>query len=251
MSSETRYSDYDAMDRIFPPFSEEVYKVYLVNLEKLVLQYIPKRAHIFDLCCGRGELTQLLQEKGYQVIGLDGSEVSLRYARENAPGVEFILDDARSLKFPSTFHAVVSIGSSLDHVISIEELENVFKNVYEALLENGIFALESYSEEDALSHYSVPIRNGHVEDDYVWIGRLTYDREKKVLRENYTEFQLLKGEWQRSDVTLLSRAYSPAEIQSVLKKVGFMEVRTYDEERDLGVSGRAGKTFFVCRKLLK
>ncbi|WP_375509338.1 class I SAM-dependent methyltransferase [uncultured Nostoc sp.] len=250
MSSETGYFAYDAdMERVFAPNSKETYENYLVQLEELVLQYLPKGSHIFDLCCGRGELAQLLQNKGFQVTGLDGSEVMLHYARKNAPSVEFILDDARYFKFPPTFHAVVSIYNSLTEVTILEELESIFQNVYAALLENGIFAFEAFLEEVFLP-YSVPNITGDVKDDYAWIGCTTYDIEKKIFRESYTNFQFMKGEWQRSEVTLLTRAYSIAEIQSALEKVGFTEVSIYDEERDLGVEKRAGKVCIVCRKPL-
>ena len=84
-----------------------------------------------------------------------------------------------------------------------------------------------------------------------WIERTTYDKEKNIAKEKYTKFQLIKGEWQRSDMTLQRKAYSAGEIQSALEKVGFTEVRIYDQERDLGVSGKAGRACFVCRKPLK
>lgn len=52
---------------------------------------------------------------------------------------EFIFDDARFFKLPSTFHAIVSTNYGLNHVIKFEELLCVFQNVYESLLVNGLF----------------------------------------------------------------------------------------------------------------
>ena len=248
MSSENRFSDYDAMNGIYFPQSLETYEKYLARLEGLILKDCPEGSHIFDLCCGRGELTELLLKKGYQVTGLDGSEVELCYARENAPGAKFILDDARYFKLPPTFHAVVSIGTSFNYIMSIGELESVFRNVYVALLEKGLFVFELSLEEEYIPRFSVPISNADVEDNFAWIERTTYDKEKNVVKENFTKFQLIKGEWQRSDVTLQRKAYSPAEVQSALEKVGFTEVRIYDQERDLGVNGKAGRACFICRK---
>ncbi|MDZ8257273.1 class I SAM-dependent methyltransferase [Nostoc sp. ChiQUE01b] len=248
MSSENRFSDYDAIERIYLPARKELYEIYLEELEKLILQHLPKGAHIFDFCCGRGELAQLLIKKGYQVTGLDGSEVMLRCARENAPSAEFILDDARYFKLPPTFHAVVFIGNSLNDIISIEELESVFRNLYVALLRNGLFVFELKLEEYYTSSMSVPTSRGDVENDFAWIERYTYDPQKKVAQENFTKFQLIKEEWHRSDVTFLSKAYSQTEVQSVLEKVGFTEISIYDEERDLGVDRSPGIACFVCRK---
>ncbi|MGI2902871.1 class I SAM-dependent methyltransferase [Tolypothrix sp. VBCCA 56010] len=252
MSSETRYSDFDAIERIYySSVNEEVYEAYAAKLEELILQELPKGAHIFDLCCGRGYLAQPLLKKGYQVTGLDGSEEFLRYARKIAPSVEFILDDIRYFKLPPTFDAAVSIGNSLNNTMSIEEMESVFHNLYVALLENGLFAFELMLEEYYLLNLSVPTSSGGVEDDFAWIDRHIYDPEKKIAQKNFTKFQLIKGEWQRSDVTFLTKPYSTTEIQSVLEKVGFTDVRSYDEERDLGVPGETGIACFVCRKPLK
>ncbi|MDZ8257272.1 class I SAM-dependent methyltransferase [Nostoc sp. ChiQUE01b] len=249
MYLENRFSNYDTIEHVYRSYSEKAYETYLTKLEELILQYLPKGAHIFDLCCGRGELVQLLLKKGYQVTGLDGSEVMLRYARENALGAKFILDDARYFKLSPTFHAAVSIGDSLSYVISIEELKNVFHNVYASLLENGFFAFELESEE---CHQSFINTNylGDVKDDFAYIERLLYDTKEKLIRESYTQFQMINGAWQRSDLTLQRKAYSSTEIEVALESVGFTEVRSYDEEHDLGVDGAAGRNFFVCRKTL-
>ncbi|MEH2448302.1 MAG: class I SAM-dependent methyltransferase [Nostoc sp.] len=248
MSSENRFDDYDAIEHAYRAFSKKAYETYLTKLEELTLQYLPEGARIFDLCCGRGELAQLLLKKGYQVIGLDSSEVMLRYARENALGAEFILDDARYFKLSPTFHAAVSIGA-LNFVMSIEELKNVFHNVYASLLENGLFAFELESEESYQSFINTNYL-GDVKDDFAYIERLLYDSKEKLVRENYTQFKMINGAWQRSDATLERKAYSPTEIEVALESVGFTEVRSYDEERDFGVDGSAGTTCFVCRKTL-
>lgn len=248
MSLENRFSNYDAIEHAYRPFSKKAYETYLTKLEELILQYLPKGAHIFDLCCGRGELSQLLLKKGYQVTGLDGSEVMLRYASDHALGAEFILGDARYFELSPTFHAVVSIGA-LNFVTSIEELKNVFHNVYTSLLENGLFAFELESEESFQSFLNINYL-GDVKDDFAYIERLLYDTKEKLVRENYTQFQLIDGAWERSDATLQRKAHSLTEVEVALESVGFTEVRSYDEERDFGVDGSAGNTCFVCRKAL-
>ncbi|MEH2448301.1 MAG: hypothetical protein V7K18_21750 [Nostoc sp.] len=63
MSSANRFFNYDASERIYLSERKEVYEIYLDNLEKLIIQYLPKEAHIFDFCCSRGEVAQLLAKK--------------------------------------------------------------------------------------------------------------------------------------------------------------------------------------------
>lgn len=250
MYSDICYSDFSPMDRINLSASKENYEVYLEKLEELVLQHLPKGAHIFDLGCGRGQLAQLLQNKGYQVTGLDVSEMSLRDARENVPGVEFILDDVRYFKLPPTFHAVVSTDVVLNNIMSIKELESVFYNVYAALLENGLFAFDLNTEESYLSRWSVPVTSVQVKDDLAGILYVAYDPETKKVREDHIRFKLIKGEWQRSDVSIQRKCHSLAEVQHILEKVGFKEVSIYNVKQDLKVDRASGLVCFVCRKHL-
>jgi hypothetical protein len=62
-------------------------------------------------------------------------------------------------------------------------------------------------------------------------------------------FRLLEGAWQRSDVTIEERCYSPDEISQALAAAGFGELLCYDAG-DLGMAGQLGegRTFFVATK---
>ncbi|MDF5719760.1 MAG: class I SAM-dependent methyltransferase [Rhizonema sp. PD37] len=245
MSLETRYSQYDTLAFLYSGLESS--KVSLMLLEKFILQDIPNESHILDLCCGTGELVQLLLEKGYQVTGLDGSEEMLHYARENAPDAEFILDDSRFFKLPPIFHAVVSANNSLSYVTSLEELISVFHNVYAALQSNGWFAFDLNQEE----RYETdePTSTSDFTDDYAMIDCFSYDPEEKIAKSNLVMFRLINGEWQRSNLTFIQKAYFTAEVQSALEKVGFTEISIYDAGRNLGVPQMEGRTVYFCRKL--
>jgi len=253
--TKTRYSDYDSFARIYnrPSKQKTKWSKVLPLLENLLLRHLPKGAHIFDLCCGGGQLTQKLLESGYQVTGLDGSEQMLNYARQNAPEANFILDDARFFQLPPTFHAATSTSFALNHIMSLEELEGVFSNVHAALLDNGWFLfdlrLEEWVQKWDSSTVDASVVEGYVKDDDVFSMRDIYQPEDKIGRKYITTFQLINGEWQRSDLTLLLKIYLPEEVKTALEKVGFTNVGIYDLERDFGVDGRAGHAAVVCRKL--
>jgi SAM-dependent methyltransferase len=143
MTTANRYSEYDTFARIVNEYwGPQVSELLFPDIEQLLLKNIPQKAHILDLCCGAGHLAKKIIKKGYQVTGLDGSVELLHYARENAPDGKFILDDARYFQLPSTFHGVVSTDYSLNHVINLEDLICVFKNLYAALLPRGLFMFD-------------------------------------------------------------------------------------------------------------
>jgi hypothetical protein len=72
----------------------------------------------------------------------------LRFARANAPGAEPVLADARSFELPNIYEAVVSVYDSLYHVMSLQELGQVFARVRAALAPSRRFVFDLNTEED-------------------------------------------------------------------------------------------------------
>ncbi|MCW5312698.1 methyltransferase domain-containing protein [Nostoc sp. KVJ3] len=247
--SQERNTNHDAIASIYDLKSPlERHDIVLECIDKLILKNIPEEAHIFDLGCGTGQVAQRLIKRGYQVTGLDSSEAMLNIARENAPNAEFILDDARYFKLPPTFHAVISTDVVLNYILSTEELENAFQNVYDALLENGIFAFELYLEELCESNWKNNESGGGVKDDNVWVDIWSYDQNIKIGRKDTTRFELINGNWQRLDRSFFLKAYSAAEVKIALEKVGFTEINIYDINRDLEVKKASETACIICHK---
>lgn len=194
MSTKNCYSEYDSLASMYDEQGTERHDIVVEQLDKLLLQYLPQRAHILDVCCGTGQIAQRLLKKGYQVTGIDGSEEMLRYARKNAPFAEFILEDARFFQFPPTFHAVISTDVGLNLVITIEELQSVFKNMYQALLENGIFVFDLYVEELCKEDWQCTKVQGYAKDNHVWLSQFYYEPEQKLGCDRTTRFELIDGQ---------------------------------------------------------
>lgn len=250
MSSKNDYSEYDYFARMYnESWGPRYCKRNLPLLEKLLLQNLPDKAQILDVCCGTGQLVQQLLTKGYQVTGLDASEAMLGFARKNAPDAEFILSDARSFKLLPTFHGVVSTSASLNHFMNLEDLTSVFHSVYAAMLANGVFVVDMNMEEAYKLNFLNRVEDGDVQDDYAWASRSSYNSQNKTGQINMTLFSLQEREnWRRFDTTSQVRGYSQQEVQSALEKVGFTEISVYDAERDFALPGALGKTLFVCHK---
>lgn len=251
MSSKQRNTNHDAIASIYDLQDTERHDMALDCIDKLILQYIPEGAHIFDLGCGTGQIAQGLLKRGYQITGLDSSQGMLDVARKNAPSAEFILDDARFFKLPPTFHAAISTDAVLNYILSMDELKDALHNVYEALLDNGIFGCEMFVEELCQSSWNETDSGGVVKDENVWVDIWSYDLESKVGKKNTTRFEFVNGMWQRSDRTFLLKLYSLADVQTALEKVGFTEVSIYDVKRDLGLKQTLGeRVCFLSRKKL-
>lgn len=241
------YSDYDPFAWIYNKYwAPGSAQRFLPVLEKLVQTHLPAKARILDLCCGTGQLAQALLARGYQVTGLDGSEEMIHYARANVPDGEFFVADARKFHLPAAYRAVVSTYDSLNHILNLEELSQVFHNVHACLQAEGLFLFDLNMEEGYQSRWRGSF--GIVEDDHVCVVRPSYQPDERKGQYAVTIFRLEGDMWHRSDVTLLQKCYSEEEVRSSLKRVGFAEIRTYDAQQDLGWSQDRGRTFYLCRK---
>jgi SAM-dependent methyltransferase len=250
MSSPKRYSDYDDFAWMYNRhWGNQFTPIALAVIEKLVLPEIPKNASILDLCCGTGQLARILSERGYVVTGIDGSKEMLKFAKENAPVAEFMLDDARTFKLPEKYDVVVSVFDSLNHVMTIDELTAVFENVCACLKSGGLFQFDMNLEQGYLTNWKGC--NGIVEDDHICVFPNSYDPERKIGQADFTMFRYEDGYWNRSDVKLIQKCYAEEEIRSALGKAGFrrVEAYSYDAGRGLApVSPESTRAFFLCQR---
>lgn len=243
-----RYDAYDPIagvyNRHWGYFADRIYPV----LDRLVLRDLPPGCAVLDLCCGTGQLAVVLSDKGYAVTGVDGSEGMIEIARRNAPGVEFLVQDARELSLDRRFAAVFSTFDSLNHVMSLDALERVFGNVHAILEAGGCFEFDLNMEEGYLQRWRGSF--GIVEDDLVCVARSSTDEEERIGRMDLTVFESEGMGWKRKDVSLLQRWYSERDITERLRRAGFGEVRTFACKDGVLESApdTTGRMFFVARK---
>lgn len=251
MTSATRYSAYDIFARINnESWGIESIPSLMPIVEKLLLNNIPTEGKILDLCCGSGQLVQKLQQRGYQLTGIDGSGEMLKYAQVNSPDSKFIVEDARFFKLPATFEAVVSTQYGFNHILLIDELKSVFQNVYAALLPNGWFMFDLRLHERYNDTWNNSM-GGDVEEEYAWALKRVYDPDTRIGKIFMTVFQLMGENWQRLDDTWLVKGYYSNEVVSALQETGFTDIKVYSAERDFADTQEVGTAYFVCRKQVK
>ncbi|WP_036486326.1 class I SAM-dependent methyltransferase [Myxosarcina sp. GI1] len=247
----TRYSEYDRFARIHSETWGLELKQWVPEIAKLLKQHlpgeVPKLLQILDLCCGTGELAAGLQNLGYRVTGIDGSVEMLRYAHQNAPDSQFILDDARFFQLPSTFHGVISTNVSFNHILELEDLTRVLCNVYNALLPDGVFIFDLRLDASYRSSWQDTVL-GDIKDDCVWTLLRSYNLETRIGQIEIAILELLQQKWQRSNITWSVKGYFQDEVYSALEEAGFRNISVYDAERDFQHPRGIGVVYFICRK---
>ncbi len=230
-------------------WSDEFHDLAFPILERIWLARVAPGAHILDVCCGTGHLAGLLAARGYHATGVDISEAMIRHARENVPPATFHVGNIAEVRPAGRFDAAVSTFDSLNHILSPAELEAAFRNTAAALKPGALFAFDMLFEDAYQTHWGESfalVRDCHV----LTITGSGYDFRNRLARCTITMFRLLEGVWQRSDVVIQERCYTPDEIDAALRPAGFGEVLCY-AAADLGMGGQLGegRTFFVATRL--
>lgn len=244
-----RYNDYDTFAWLYNKewggFADNIFPA----LKFIAGEKLFNGGKILDLCCGTGQLAKVLNREGYKVTGIDGSAKMLRYAKENAPAAKLILEDARAFKLPPKYDIVFSTFDALNHIMTLEELEQAFKNVFNCLVEGGVFIFDMTLKnnfERAKDFVSVREKRG-----YLFIQHPKYHAKKKLLESKITLFRTQGKLWKRSDISLFQTWYPMKDIMSALGNAGFTIMRThsFNDQREMEeATENSYRVFFYAEK---
>ncbi len=242
------YTDYDDFAQVYNRHWGGFSIRILPILEQLALDNCPPGSAILDLCCGTGQLAKELAARDYKVTGVDGSEKMLRHARQNAPNAKFNCADARSFGLPTNFALVLSTYDSLNHLLTLEDLANVFRNVYRHLQFRGVFVFDMNLDAGFRSRWAGSLNI--VADTSAVVVDAKYDEVEHLATMLLTIFTPVDEDnslWRRSEVTLTQRAYSVDELNETLTSAGFAETEVFDARGDFAMRDE-GRAFFRAIK---
>ncbi|AFK21892.1 class I SAM-dependent methyltransferase [Pyrococcus sp. ST04] len=211
--------------KAFPTYTDihsEEYKKRLDDLEPLLIKHMKRKGKVLDLACGVGGFSFLLEDHGFEVIGLDVSEEMIEKAREYAKSresrVKFIVGDATNLPFEDKSFDYVIFIDSLVHFEPIE-LNRVFKEVRRILKPEGKFLIQFTDLRELLPR----LKDGLVIGQEYWISKILPDSdEKTVMIEFMSErdsFRVRFNVWGKVAVELLAKLY--------FEKIGEEKINDY------------------------
>jgi len=118
---------------------------------------------VLDLACGTGSLALRLCHLGYEVSGVDGSLPMLRVARRKAhverADITFWETVLPVVRSPGHFDAVLCLYDSVNYLLSVEEIGELLRNVYEIISpsvngeDRGLFVFDICTETNSLSNF--------------------------------------------------------------------------------------------------
>ncbi|MDZ4823313.1 MAG: class I SAM-dependent methyltransferase [Flavobacteriales bacterium] len=112
-----------------------------------------KGAAILDLACGNGRHSIALHELGFDVTGIDLSDLAIRHAKRNeSRGLKFIRQDMRQFQLAEKFDVVFNLFTSFGYFDATEDNLVVLEKVHEHLKPAGWFILDYFNLHFVLKH---------------------------------------------------------------------------------------------------
>lgn len=193
---------------------------------------------VLDLCCGTGRHPIELAKRGYDVTGVDLTELYIEKARKKAEeqdlNVEFVRKDMRDFRREENFHMVLSLSTSFGFFEDEEENIDVLKNVYESLKPKGKFILDLMGKEIIARIFKE--RDWHEADERFVLEERTVDRDWSWMEIR----RILIADGEQKEYNISHWIYSAKELKDMLNQVGFSSIEVYgnydgeayDEEAD-------------------
>lgn len=239
----------------------EVYDIFMDNipyeewadyLDEMLKEYHIPNNMVLELGCGTGNMTELLASKGYDMIGVDNSEVMLEIAMEkrqkSGHDILYLLQDMQAFELYGTVGGIVSVCDSINYVTDEKELKEVFSLVNNYLDPRGIFVFDfntEYKYRELLGDRT--IAEDREESSFIWDNY--YEEEEKINEYELTLFiREEDGRYGKYQETHFQRAYTLEEMQALLEKAGLEFVTAYDAYTKEPPHGKSERISVVARE---
>lgn len=125
----------DYYNRYAVPYYEETVDVSMEEVMKRFVELLPENAEVLDLGCGSGRDTIALEEKGFYVTPMDGSEEMCKLAEVNTDE-EVLQMTYEEMDFDDVFDGIWACAS-LVHLTE-DEMREILDKLVQALKADGI-----------------------------------------------------------------------------------------------------------------
>ncbi len=246
---------YGSFARFYDSFSDKEDYINRCNYISSLLDSCGVKGGIMlDLACGTGEMSFLLAEKGFDVIGVDASEEMLAVANEkNALSfvkVLFLLQRAGELDLFGTIGSAVCTFDSVNHITDPEELEKCFAKIGLFMEKGGVFIFDvntSYKHSVILADNTFA---GETDDMFfIWQNETDEDLTVHI---SLDMFVLEKdGRYERLSDEFDEVIYSEEYLKKILEQSGFEVIGIYDDLTRQSVRPDSERAVYVCRKVVE
>lgn len=241
---------YGAFAKIYDRLTDDVEYIKRCDyIEKLFEKHLSfKPSLIADLGCGTGTVCSILSERGYDMIGIDNSDMMLSeaIAKRGDGDILYLNQDMTEFELYGTVDVFLCMLDSLNYITATEDLEKVFALVKNYLNRGGIFIFDvntPYKYDMVLSD------NTFTYDDdgvfYVWEN--SYDGEYCDFLINF--FVKDGASYKRIREEHTQRCHTFKELAEIIERQGLVLEGVYDELTMTDPNPQSERIFFVVKKI--
>lgn len=212
---------------------------------------------VVDLGCGTGTLTELLYDRGYDMIGIDNSGEMLQAAmakkQQSGNGILYLCQDMRELDLYSTVGTVISVCDSINYLLEDEEIEETFLLVNNYLYPGGLFIFDFntvYKYETVIG--DTTIAENREDCSFIWEN---YYHEKEHINEYdvtiFVKEEEGKESFRRFCETHYQRGYTLQEMQEFILKAGMELVLAIDADTHKAPTEESQRIYMIAREQQK
>ena len=187
---------------------------------------------MLELGGGTGTLTEMLDAKGFDMIGVDNSEEMLAEAVEkreqSGRSILYLNQDMREFELYGTVRAVISLCDTMNYLTEYDDLVNVCRLVNNYLDPNGIFLFDLKTDHYFKSIGCQSFCDADEEVSFIWDN--DYDEEKRINSYALTLFvQEEDNRYERFDEYHEQRAFSIDEVRRAIEESGMIFLDAIDK----------------------
>ncbi len=245
---------YTSFASVYDTFMDNIpYEDWAEYLIGLLKEYQVKDGLVLDLGCGTGNMTELLAEAGYDMIGVDNAEEMLEIAMEkkaeSGHDILYLLQDMREFELYGTVRAIVSICDSVNYITEDEELLEVFRLANNYLDPKGVFIFDF----NTVYKYSEVLGNQTIAEDreecsFIWDNYYYEDEQINEYELSLFIREEESGLYRKYQETHFQRAYDLETIQSLIKESGLEYITAYDAFTKDAPTEKSERIYVIARE---
>jgi len=176
---------------------------------------------VLDVACGAGLFSFWLEQKGYEVVGVDINKEMIRLALKTKKKYnfksQFLLSDATSVKLNDIFDSAIIFGNTL-FSLSPKTFVNIIKNIKNHLKENGYVIINYRSLVEKLVNKEW--KDVYFDSENIISFNLKYDDSQAKITKIYVD---LNGEKLPTKEPFY--VWSSGFLEAIMEALGFVLIK--------------------------
>ncbi len=249
---------YTGFAGVYDSFMDDTpYAQWRDNIVRELKNYGVEDGLVLELGCGTGEMTGLLSEASYDMIGVDASEEMLSIAMDKRADlgldILYLRQDMREFELYGTVRAVVSVCDSINYLLSDDDILKCFRLVDNYLDPGGIFMFDFNTKYKYQMIGEATIAENREDCSFIWENY--YDDESCINEYGLTIFEK-SGEKSADGQDIffrfyeehMQRGYSLDEMKELIERSGLLFVKAYDADTLGDVTDESERVYCVAQE---